>query len=56
MIGFLTFHVGGFTWVISSQSLDFIKLGKVLDRLPKRRTLYKGEVKGRVLELTDSVC
>lgn len=29
-IGFLTFHVGGFTWMVASQSFDSTKLGRVL--------------------------
>lgn len=39
-IGFLSFHVGGFTWMIANQSFDSIKLGKIL-RLPKRKTIKK---------------
>lgn len=42
--------------MIASQSFDSIKLGKVLDRLPKEHHLRKGEEKGRVLESIDSVC
>lgn len=42
--------------MIARQPFDSIKSGKVLDRLLKRKTLKKGEKRGRVIALTDSVC